>query len=53
MNNENDAFDFFNSLFGHVYQQSETDIIADYVNGKIDKDEFIRRLDNARRNKVR
>ena len=44
--------DFFSELFGQKFGYSESDIISMYIDGKIDKDEMIRRLDNVRRNKV-
>ena len=44
--------DFFSELFGQKFGYSESDIISMYIDGRIDKDEMIRRLDNVRRNKV-
>ena len=44
--------DFFSDLFGQKFGYSESDIISMYIDGRIDKDEMIRRLDNVRRNKV-
>lgn len=51
MNNESIP-DFFSELFGQKFGYSESDIISMYIDGRIDKDEMIRRLDNVRRNKV-
>ena len=45
--------DFFSELFGQKFGYSESDIISMYIDGRINKDEMIRRLDNVRRNKVR
>ena len=42
--------DWFNDLF-KTYGYSESDIISMYIDGRIDKDEMIRRLDNVRRKK--
>ena len=50
MNNESIP-DFFSELFGQKFGYSESDIISMYIDGKITKDEFIRRIDNVRRNK--
>lgn len=47
---EQDWFNFFNSMIGI---DAEADIINKYINGLIDKDEYIRRMDEYRRNKVR
>lgn len=44
--------DFFSELFGQKFGYSESDIISMYIDGRIDKDEMIRRLDNVRGNKV-
>ena len=52
MNNEGIP-DFFSELFGKQFGYSESDIISMYIDGRISKDEMIRRLDNVRRNKVR
>ena len=52
MNNESIP-DFFSELFGQKFGYSESDIISMYIDGRIDKDEMIRRLNNVRRNKVR
>ena len=52
MNNESIP-DFFSELFGQKFGYSESDIISMYIDGRINKDEMIRRLDNVRRNKVR
>ena len=49
----NEIPDFFSELFGQKFGYSESDIISMYIDGRIDKDEMIRRLDNVRRNKVR
>ena len=46
-----DYSDFY-ELFGQRFGYSEPDIISMYIDGKIDKDEMIRRLDNVRRKKV-
>lgn len=40
--------DFFSELFGQKFGYSESDIISMYIDGRIDKDEMIRRLDNVR-----
>ena len=50
MNNESIP-DFFSELFGQKFGYSESDIISMYIDGRIDKYEMIRRLDNVRRNK--
>jgi len=47
MNNESIP-DFFSELFGKQFGYSESDIISMYIDGRIDKDEMIRRLDNVR-----
>ena len=54
MSNENDMPDFMRSLFGNYinaqeYGFSESNIISMYIDGKISKEEFIERMDNARR----
>lgn len=41
--------DFFSELFGQRFGYSESDIISMYIDGKISKEEMIRRLDNVRR----
>ena len=49
MNNENSIPDFFSELFGSnppIF--SESDIISMYINGRISKEEYIRRMDNVR-----
>ena len=43
--------DFFSELFGQKFGYSESDIISMYIDGRIDKNEMIRRLDNVNRNK--
>jgi hypothetical protein len=58
MNNENDMSDFMRSLFGNYinaqeYGYSESDIISMYIDGRISKEEFIERMNNARGNKIR
>lgn len=40
--------DFFSELFGQKFGYSESDIISMYIDGRIDKDEMIRRLSNIR-----
>jgi hypothetical protein len=40
--------DFFSELFGQRFGYSESDIISMYIDGRISKEEMIRRLDNAR-----
>ena len=47
MNNESIP-DFFSELFGQKFGYSESDIISMYIDGRIDKNEMIRRLDNVR-----
>ena len=49
MNNETNI-DWFNDFF-KTYGYSESDIISMYIDGRIDKNEMIRRLDNVRKNK--
>ena len=51
MSNENDMNNFFNTLFPgfNTPVYSESDIISMYIDGKISKEEFIERMDNARR----
>ena len=51
MSNESTP-DFFSELFGQNFGYSESDIISMYIDGRIDKEEMIRRLDNVRRNKI-
>jgi hypothetical protein len=56
MNNESidDIFaQFAGSIFGQKFGYSEKDIISMYVNGRISKEEYIRRMNDVRRNKVR
>jgi hypothetical protein len=50
MNNESIP-DFFSELFGQKFGYSESDIISMYIDGRISKDEMIRRLDNVRGNR--
>ena len=50
MSNETNI-DWFNDFF-RTHGYSESDIISMYIDGRISKDEMIRRLDNVRRNKV-
>ena len=40
--------DFFSELFGQKFGYSESDIISMYIDGRISKEEMIRRLDNVR-----
>jgi hypothetical protein len=51
MNNKTNI-DWFNDLF-KTYGYSESDIISMYIDGKISKDEYVRRMDDVRGNKVR
>ena len=43
--------DWFNDFF-KTYGYSESDIISMYIDGKINKDEYLERMNNVRRNKV-
>lgn len=47
MNNESIP-DFFSELFGKQFGYSESDIISMYIDGKISKDEYIRRMNEYR-----
>lgn len=47
-NNEN-IYDMFNSLFGRAPAFSESDIISMYIDGRIDKEEYIRRMNEYRK----
>ena len=51
MTNNESIPDFFSELFGNKFGYSESDIISMYIDGRISKDEMIRRLDNVNRNK--
>lgn len=42
--------DFFSQLFGQKFGYSESDIISMYIDGRIDKDEYIRRMNEHREN---
>jgi hypothetical protein len=56
MNNESidDIFaQFAGGIFGQKLGYSEKDIISMYVDGRISKEEYIRRMSDVRRNKVR
>lgn len=44
----NEIPDIFNQLFSGFKTYSESDVISDYIDGKISKEEYIRRMDNAR-----
>ena len=46
MNNE--MPDFFSQLFGQKFGYSESDIISMYIDGRISKEEYIRRMDEYR-----
>lgn len=50
MTNNETNIDWFNDFF-KTYGYSESDIISMYIDGRINKDEMIRRLDNVRRSK--
>ena len=56
MSNENidDIFaQFAGGIFGQKLGYSEKDIISMYIDGRISKDEYIRRMNDVRGNKVR
>ena len=40
--------DFFSELFGKQFGYSESDIISMYIDGRISKKEFIRRMNSLR-----
>ena len=40
--------DFFSELFGQKFGYSESDIISMYIDGRISKEEYIERINNAR-----
>ena len=40
--------DFFSELFGQKFGYSESDIISMYIDGRINKDEYIRRMNEFR-----
>jgi len=40
--------DFFSELFGQKFGYSESDIISSYIDGRISKEEYLRRMDNVR-----
>ena len=40
--------DFFSELFGQKFGYSESDIISMYIDGRIDKEEYIRRMNSLR-----
>ena len=44
----NEIPDFFSELFGNKFGYSESDIISMYVDGRIDKEEYIRRMNEFR-----
>ena len=48
MNNENEIPNIFSDLINGKFGYSESDIISMYIDGRIDKDEYIRRLDELR-----
>jgi hypothetical protein len=51
MNNE--IPDLFSELFKQKFGYSESDIISMYIDGRISKEEYIERMNNARGNKIR
>lgn len=48
MNNESIP-DFFSELFGQKFGYSESDIISMYIDGRISKDEYVRRMNEYRK----
>ena len=40
--------DFFSELFGQKFGYSESDIISMYIDGRISKEEYIRRMNSVR-----
>lgn len=53
MSNENDIPDIFSTFFGNYrnaqeYGFSESDIISMYIDGRISKEEYIRRMNASR-----
>jgi hypothetical protein len=46
MNNE--IPDLFSELFKQKFGYSESDIISMYIDGRISKEEYLRRMDNVR-----
>lgn len=43
--------DFFSQLFGNNFGYSEKDIISMYVDGRISKDEYLKRMKEIRGDK--
>lgn len=41
--------DFFGQLFGNNFGYSEKDIISMYIDGRISKEEYIRRINEYRK----
>ena len=50
MTSEADMNDFINQIFGHQAFQthSESDIISMYIDGRITKEEYIRRMNESK-----
>ena len=46
----NEMPDFLSELFGRQFGYSESDIISMYIDGRIDKEEYIRRMNELRGN---
>ena len=44
----NETQDFFSELFGNKFGYSESDIVSMYIDGRIDKEEYIRRMNEFR-----
>lgn len=45
--------DFFSELFGQKFGYSESDIISMYIDGRISKEEYIRRMNDVRGQSLR
>ncbi len=43
-----DILPIFNEIFNNKFIYSESDIISMYIDGRIDKDEYIRRMNSLR-----
>ena len=44
----NEIPDFFSELFGQKFGYSESDIISMYIDGKISKEEYIKKMNSLR-----
>lgn len=48
MSNDDNVYNIFNKLFGSSPIYSESDIISMYIDGKINKEEYLRMMDSRR-----